>query len=133
MFWNYQSEKSKDLISFQYTSMIDWVLQPLALKSWSLSPVRWSATVADLPSINPRPGANTAKRVALLPGCPTFYGTSLSYLPVLRRTEGHITLGINVFESNLIHSIHIPKSRIFSYLIHYQICLPAVRVPQEHW
>jgi hypothetical protein len=58
----------------------------------------------------------------------------LSFLPVLRRTEGyHITLGINVSESNLIHSIHIPKSRIFSYLIHHQICLPAVWAHQEHW
>ena len=37
MAWNYQSEKSKNLMSFLYTSMIYCVLQPMALKSWSLS------------------------------------------------------------------------------------------------
>ena len=35
--WNYQSSKSKDLISFPYTSTIYCILKRLALSPWSLS------------------------------------------------------------------------------------------------
>ena len=135
MAWNYQSEKSKNLISFQYTSMIYYVLQPMALKSWSLSCVMVGYS-GRIPIYLSQSRGKHSKRESncylgalhsMAPPC------SLSFLPVLRRIERHITLGIKVSESNLIHSLRIPKSRSFPHLIYYQICLPTEREHQEQW
>jgi hypothetical protein len=68
--WNHQSSKSKELISFPYTSVIRCILQRLASKSWSFSCVMadHSGRVSIFP---PFSEANTVKRVPLLPWGPT--------------------------------------------------------------
>ena len=134
MAWNYQSEKSKNLISFLYTSMIYCVLQPMALKSWSLSCVMvgYSGRVPIYPSQSKGKHSKESRTV-----------TRVSYilwhpLVLLTGVKTHRTIynfGIKVSESNLIHSLRIPESRSFSHLIYhyYQICLPTDRQHQEQW
>ena len=123
--WNYQSSKSKDLISFPYTSTIYCILKRLALSPWSLSCVMVEHSYR-VPIYYPYPrGKHRKERAYNQPGGHTACGTLPPIRVTSERSERHV-ISRQINQKSSVSLDHISFHLIPLLTQHLHSTLPLI-------